>query len=48
MEKIQTIKRKRPTVLKVTARRQNPSEKEIPPPYSAEGEKSPSNVIFGY
>jgi hypothetical protein len=43
MEKTQTARRKRPTILITIPRRQNLSKKEIPPPYSAK-EKGNQNI----
>jgi hypothetical protein len=46
MKEIQTIKRRRLTVLTVITRRQNLLKKEIPLPYSAEKKDNLSDMTF--
>ena len=48
MKKAQTIRKKRLTIPRIAARRQNPLEKEIPFLYSAEKGENPNNIIFKY
>jgi hypothetical protein len=46
MEETQTIKRKKPATLITATRRRNPSEKKIPPPYSAEKESNQNTTGY--